>query len=108
MIELMVDGKFNLRSWNHWSTLRSRSSRFRNGDLPLDHPSSRNGLDHPPSRLEREAVREGIIYRGDAPLFWSLGLSGSLILSIRFRFRRVCLPCHDWEKGLITECALSR
>ena len=88
-MELMVDGKFNPRSWNHRSTLRSRSSRFHNGDLPLDNPRGRNRLDNPPSCLECEIIREGIIYRGDAPLFWSLGFSGSLILSIRFRFRGV-------------------
>ena len=87
--ELMVDGKFNPGSWNHRFTLRSRSSRFRNGYLPLDHPSGCHRLDHPPSRLECEIIREGIIYRGDAPLFWSLGFSGSLILSIRFRVRGV-------------------
>lgn len=98
---LMEDGKFNPRSWNHRSTLRSRSSRFRNGDLPLDHPSSRNGLDYPPGRLEREIIREGIIYRGDAPLFWSLGFSGSLILSIRFRIWgvRYLLPAYRRMEG---------
>jgi hypothetical protein len=97
MNELMVDGKFNPRSWNHRSTLRSRSSRFRNGDLPFDHPSSRNGLDHPPSRLERKAIREGIIYRGDAPLFWSLGFGGGFILSICFRVRRVSDLLHKYK-----------
>jgi hypothetical protein len=94
MIKLMVDGKFNLGSWNHWSTLRSRSSRFRNGYLPLDHLSGCDGLDDPPGGSKCEIIRKGIIYRGDAPLFWSLGFSGSLILSIRFRFRRVSYLLH--------------
>jgi hypothetical protein len=97
----MVDGKFNLRSWNHWSALRSRSSRFCDGYLPLDHPSGCNGLDDSPGCPERKAVREGIIYRGDAPLFWSLGLGGSLILSIRFRLRGVSFLLHKyiWMEG---------
>jgi hypothetical protein len=101
MIELMVDGKLNLGSWNHWSTLRSRSSRFRNGYLPLDYPSSRDGLDDPPGGSKCEIIREGIIYRGNAPLFWSLGLGGSLILSICFRFRRVSDLLHKdkWTEG---------
>jgi hypothetical protein len=101
MIELMVDGKFNLRSRDHWSTLRSRPSRFRNGDLPLDHPSGCNRLDDPPGGSKCEIIREGIIYRGNAPLFWSLGFGGSLILSICFRFRRVSYLLHTdkWSDG---------
>jgi hypothetical protein len=96
MIELMVDGEFNLRSRDHWSTLRSRPSRFRNGDLPLDHPSGCNRLDDPPGGSKCEIIREGIIYRGNAPLFWSLGLGGGLILSIRVRFWRVSDLLHKY------------
>ena len=46
-------------------------------------------MDDPPSGPQCEAIRKGIIYGGDAPLFWTLGFGGGIILSIRLRFWRV-------------------
>jgi hypothetical protein len=105
---LISDGKFNLRSWNNWITLRSRSSRFRNGDISPYNLGSCNGLDYSPGRLERKTIRKRIIYGSDAPLFWSLGISGGLFLSIRIRFRRVShLIVRRGERLICRMCAFS-
>lgn len=86
------DGQLDPRGWNHRSTLRCRQSRIRDGYIPPHRPGWSDGLDDTTSRPERKVVRKGIIHGGNAPLFWTLGISGSLVLSVRLCFWRVSPP----------------